>query len=217
MERSLTVAVSPQAAVSALRTYQTDYPDYDADDWLAAVCQAFTVVSIVSVARILAGMADWSLRGIEVSQRKLAKLTGLSQKTVSRCVNQLTEAGLVEVARRSPRSNGHDVTQLPDAYRLVIPGGPTWSVADTGLIGWGDEAPYSVSHFSQETSPLHSEGPTYKDDGLFPWERHYIPEVTEESTVPFAWTWNETDWITSPEDSGVPYSVDNFSQESQSA
>jgi biotin operon repressor len=214
------VTVTPKgaaAAVSALRTYQTDYADYDAEAWIASVRDTFRIKSVHTVALGLATLSDWSLRGIEISQRKLAKLTGLSQKTVSRCVNQLTEAGLVEVARRFPKSNGHDVTQRPDSYWLVIPGGPTWGMADTGLIGWGDESPYSVSHFSQETSPLHSDGPTYRNDGLFPWERRYIPEVTEESPNPFAWEWDETDWITSPEDAEAPYSVSHFSQESRAA
>jgi biotin operon repressor len=214
------VTVSPKAApaaVSALRAYQADYPDYDAEAWIASVRETFRTKSVHTVALGLATLSDWSLRGIEISQRKLSKLTGLSQKTVSRCVNQLTEAGLVEVARRFPKSNGHDVTQRPDSYRLVIPGAPTWSVADTGLIGWGDESPYSVSHFSQETSPLHSEGPTYKDDGLFPWERRYIPEVTGESPTPFAWEWDEMGWITSPEDAEALYSVSYFSRESLAA
>lgn len=208
---------SPFGAVSALRTYQADYPDYDAEVWIASVREVFRIKSVLSVALGLAILSDWSLRGIEISQDRLAKMTGVSKRSVTKAVARLTEAGFLSVSRRYPRSNGHEVTQKPDSYRLVVPGGPTWGVADTGPIGWGDEAPYSVDTFSQETSPLHSEGPTYKDDGLFPWERHYIPGVTVEAPTPFAWEWDKADWITSPEDAEAPSSVDTFSQESVAA
>jgi hypothetical protein len=136
-----------------------------------AVLATHKAPSVRAVAMILASMGSWSLRGIEISQRNLGKHAGVSQRSVSNSIGRLVRTGHVKVSRRSPKSNGHDVTQRPDAYRLTIPEGPTWSVADTGVIGWGDESPYSVSNFSQETSPLHSDGPRYADDGLFPWAR----------------------------------------------
>ena len=142
---------SPSKAVSALRTYQTEYPDYDAETWIASVRGVFHVKSVLTVALGLATLSDWSLRGIEISQDRLAKMTGVSKRSVTKAVARLTEAGFLSVSRRYPRSNGHEVTQKPDAYRLVIPGGPTWGVANTGLIGWDDEASYSVDTFSQES------------------------------------------------------------------
>jgi hypothetical protein len=143
-------AVEPSklAAANALRAYQQDYPDYGVDDWVRAVKTAFARGSVLSVAEALAGMADLSLRGIEVSQRDLAEDCGYSQKSVSRAITELSGAGYVIVARRPVQSDGENVWQWPDGYRLVIPGGATWSMSPVG-----PEGPYSVSHSVNLSDP----------------------------------------------------------------
>jgi DNA-binding MarR family transcriptional regulator len=121
---------SADAAIAHLRSYQQDYPDYDAEDWLMAVKGALSSQSVLSVAQSLAARADWSLRGIEASRRELASDTGYSAGTVSAAVRALEGSGFVLVARRSPRSDGTKVRQHSNSYRLSIPGGATWNMPD---------------------------------------------------------------------------------------
>lgn len=117
------------------------YPDYDQYDWTAAVAQLGDRgdAAADAVAQALAAKADWSLQGIEASQRELAKAAGVSQKTVAKAIARLETAGLIDVARRQRKA--------ADAYRLTIPGGPVWdytpdiavtSAADIPLECCGD-------------------------------------------------------------------------------
>lgn len=125
-------ALSPPAekVISHLRSYQSHYPDYSPRDWVTVL--GIGTPSVKAVAKVLAGMADWSMRGIEISQRDLASKAGISQKSVQRAVSRLEREGFLVRYRRIAKSNGTDVTQEPDAYRLCIPGGAVWGVPEFG-------------------------------------------------------------------------------------
>ncbi|MGH3159904.1 MAG: hypothetical protein ACRDNF_25470, partial [Streptosporangiaceae bacterium] len=69
-----------------------------------------------------------SLRGIEVSQQRLAKRAAVGRASVSRAVTTLADAGYLVVSKRPSRKTGDGYAQYPDYYRLVIPGGPAWDV-----------------------------------------------------------------------------------------
>jgi DNA-binding transcriptional ArsR family regulator len=135
---------SSVAAITALRDFQTGYPDYSASDWAAAVAEQFRTRSVLVTAQALAGLGDWSCRGIEVSQADLAENAGMSQKSVSNAIAALEAAGMVKVSRRPVMSDGEEVWQHPNVYELCIPGLPTWdrpeADGDDALDAWADDS-----------------------------------------------------------------------------
>ena len=184
------------AAIASLRSHQADYPDYDAGDWLTSVSGAFTAQSVLSVARVLADMAEWSLRGIQVTQEDLARKSGYSQSQAARAIALLSDRGYVMVARRPARRRSWGYVQYPNSYRLVIPGGATWDMPDTGRLDDGvgpeDSSSYIVTPFSEDfregqTGRLPVSGITSFEEWLSrdesEMERHAItpwPEMTGE-------------------------------------
>lgn len=195
METTRTRTSAP-SAIAALRALQTDYPDYDADDWLRAVEDAFKVATVRSVARALAGLADWSLRGIQVTQERLSKRAGVSKGSVPRAITKLVDAGYLVVSKRPVRKTSNGYTQYPNSYRLVIPEAPTW-----------DMPPWDASDVFETYVPEDAgELPSWAEDSAdASADRSYWDQVNRlaggsddprDMRVPHAWTWLDTGWIT---------------------
>ena len=186
--------LTQSAAVAALRTYQTDYPDYDAEDWMNAIEGVFRAASVRAVARELANLADWSLRGISISQERLAKSAGVSRASVSGAVSKMAAAGHLVVSKRPVRKTSAGYTQYPDVYRLVIPAGktwdmPAWDAADSFETYIPDASEGTVPEWAED-SPENSASRAYWDLAG--------GEDTQGHRAPHAWTWLDTRWITQP-------------------
>ena len=188
---------SELSAVAALRSYQTDYPDYDAEDWMNAIEGVFRASSVRAVARELANLADWSMRGIAVSREDLAKRAVLGVGSVSRAVSKLAEAGYLVVSKRPARKTSNGFTQYPNVYRLVIPEARTWD-----MPSW-DEADAFQAYIPEadQDTPLWAEDSADASANRAYWDqinRLAGGEDTQANQTSHAWTWLDTRWITQP-------------------
>ena len=198
---------SELSAVAALRNYQTDYPDYDAEDWMNAIEGVFRAASVRAVARELANLADWSLRGISISQERLAKSAGVSRASVSSAVSKMAAAGHLVVSKRPARKTSNGYTQYPDVYRLVIPEARTW---DMSLWDEADAFQAYIPETDRDTPPWAEDSADASANRAY-WDqvnRLAGGENTQANQTPHAWTWLDTRWITQPQ--GSLYSCQLF-------